>query len=313
MLTTMYNLSPGFSVHYDGDIELPCPEAEWRASTAAEWHALRQASPSSSAVTVKQVIQVISGEHSSNLPADETFTLSRFGVDVILHVMAIHVWQAAHGDTAHNEEDPRVCQLALARCRQLISGETGVIEDLHTIPRFLFNADSILRICYGRSLPGMFPMDRSCVLRGEPHLVTAAVRKYVDQPIQRSDILTETIANTFRGFLEPAKGHQLELKTKMPIFCSVELVFAAWDTLLIVCKWVHHMEMEKSSGLTPAETELLNHMYAEWTEIGYDLSTGISKPAIVLRTGADYIAATWTLGGKVALQTLEAQCLANLI
>lgn len=301
MLTTMYNLSPGFSVQYDGNIDLPCAEAEWRATTAAEWLTLRQASTTSSTATIKQAIEVLNGEHSLQAPAVGSFMVSRFGVDVIMHVMGIHVWQAAHGDTATEDEDPKVCQAGLARCRQLIGKDTGAVEDLQTYPRFLFNADTILRLCYSRSLPGLFNPDRSTILRGEPHAATSAIRNYVDQPIRRSDALTATIAGAFRGFLDPAKGRQLEIKGNMPIFCSMEVVVACWDTLLVVSKWMHHMEMEKPSGLTPRETELLDHMCAEFIEAGYDLSPakGPSNPAIILRTAADYISATWTLGGKM--------------
>ncbi|KXT05570.1 hypothetical protein AC578_3729 [Pseudocercospora eumusae] len=292
LIAATYGVTPAFSVPYHGDVELPCSENLWQADSADEWQNLHLAEHT--LPSLRDSVNILTLKATARELPLSAYTWSHFAVVVVMHTMAIHIWHGGYAD----QENTSLYGTTLARCRDLIkaTGEAQCGDWLQTKPSFLFNASCILRICHGRSHPQVLQPDKTALLRGQPEDVSVAIQEYATAPMTRSKTMTDTIAGVFDGLCSPDRRCLLLLVKTVALTWSFEHAIASWDTVLLVSRWLHHMELLPSQDLDDDETQLFDHIMTVLRGAGCDIGESRSKAAAMMRLWVTFCEDTWVWG-----------------
>lgn len=244
LITTTYNVAPAFSINHDGELELPCPEALWHASTTEEWSRARGNESAKGCLSIRDAVSIlVSGETSAEL-SSSSLSWSPFAAVIITHVLATQLWHASHaalpwtsttasGGVVSGPSNTMTAafEAALTRCHNLINPSTdasggGWIENENAL---LFNAFAVLRVCYCRAVPALSCLDRSSLLRSDPSDFSA-VHDYVAAPLTRNKQVTSAIARAFEGIWVPSRKGALLVRKTAALTWSIEHAIAGWDT-----------------------------------------------------------------------------------
>ncbi|EME88830.1 uncharacterized protein MYCFIDRAFT_192899 [Pseudocercospora fijiensis CIRAD86] len=294
LIATTYGVTPALSVPYHGDVELPCSENLWQAESADEWHHLRPAEHT--LPSLRDSVNILTLKATAKELPPGAYTWSHFAVVVVMHTMAIHMWHGGYAD----QENTSLYGTTLARCRDLIkaTGEAQCGDWLQAKPSFLFNASCILRICHGRSHPQLLQPDKTALLRGQPEDASIAIQEYATAPMTRSKTMTETIAGVFDGLCASDRRSLLLLRKTVALTWSFEHAIASWDTVLLVSRWLHHMDLLAPQDMDDEEVQLLDHIITVLRTAVCDFgdSTCRSKAASMLRLWVTFYEDTWVWG-----------------
>lgn len=249
-------------IGHEGQLELPCSEALWKAQTETEWHNARLLEANSSGnvpTTVRDACALIVDHNDRESPpisATAAMKWSPFAVVCIMHVFSTRLWHTSHGTlswlitaprtvaantsnacsdtTAHG--GPVSSLLAVGRrCHDLIKAYGEQIEQDGMLRRTkdarwqLANAGDVLRVCYGRTVPALARLDCDTLLRGGEEDVRVAIQEHVAVPLERNAEFTLAASVAFEGVCVPLRyGTQLYRKTGA-LNGSLENLITGWD------------------------------------------------------------------------------------
>lgn len=194
------------------------------------------------------------GNHGDVAPSSHW---SRFAILLLMHVATIQVSQAS--DTAMSwrgnsdswtaaADNPGVTfehlQATLNKCRSLVVASGTLRSDIwmERGDSLLFNAVSILRLCYGRVLP--LAAYRSSLLRCEDERLEALLRAFVREEQVRNNFITQTVSWIFDGLCVPVRKGILLVRKTAALTWSMEHAIAGWDTGL--CITPRYLPVEQS-------------------------------------------------------------------
>ncbi|KAK4620724.1 Transcriptional regulator [Fulvia fulva] len=271
--TAVYGIRPGVSVPLHGDVQLSCHDTLWWATTAAEWQvSVGDAQPSP---TIKAAVEVLcSDDHATlaHLP-----TSSTFAVTVLMHAFSVHTWHSANSFGGSGSES--ILHGLSASRRLLQDGAPPLTGSIEPRSDFLFNASAISRIAYSRSCSALATTDRSAMLRGDTAASTAAMRDYIQEPIPRTPATLAAVENVFETFVFQDRGGILLIRKTAGLVWSFEHVIAAWDSVLLLTKWLHESSTDTESG----EQALRDHVAATLEHEGCNIEPEGSMAAAVAR------------------------------
>lgn len=258
----------------------------------------------------------------------------RFATLLMMHVVTVQVGQASEaarswlgrsdGVTAAPEKSSitifEQVKPTLNNCRSLAVASGSMRADVRTErgDSLLFNAVSVLRLCYGQALP--LAAERSSLLRCEDAVLDSALRKFVGVEQARNNFITQTISWTFEGLCIPVRKGVLLVRKTAALTWSMEHALAGWDTgmcmhptdgvrsgavladieaALIIAKWIHSVERARrvDGAVGQDELELFNHMARFLGRVEAQSHPPVSVAANISRFWAGFYEDTWVWGG----------------
>lgn len=249
-------------IGHEGQLELPCSEALWKAQTETEWHNARLLEATFNGdvpTTVRDACALIVDHNERESPpisATTAMKWSPFAVVCIMHVFSTRLWHTSHGTLSWLITAPRTIAahtnnaasdtnahggpvsslLAVGRrCHDLIKAYGEQIEQDGMLRRTkdarwqLANAGDVLRVCYGRTVPALARLDCDTLLRGGEEDVRVAIQEHVAVPLERNAEFTLAASVAFEGVCVPLRyGTQLYRKTGA-LNGSLENLITGWD------------------------------------------------------------------------------------
>ena len=244
LMTVAYDMTPGFSVTQDIELEMPDEERLWEATSAQKWEELVKSRNSQSLITVRDAMTylIFAQEHSTSRTDDMSWTA--FATTVILHAVNVHMWNIMQFTQSftifaigkQNNSDLRAClvaqvETALARCYTLLTGDRSERE--HTSDDsegpLIFNCLALLRSAYVRVATGAGNFNRMMLLWNDPDQVASSIQSYIAGPQERNPFLTTAVNKAYGGLLTPIKAGYLLVRKTAALSWSVEHAIAAWD------------------------------------------------------------------------------------
>lgn len=255
-VASTYGIAPPLTIGHDGDLELPCTDALWRAQSAQEWVQARDAENGSGSgpATVRDAFALLANEQ--NPPSTTSLTMLRwspFAVVVIMHILATRLWHLNQGgvpwrslsEVNHIHPNgssgpdtsriPKLFMTAIGRCHDLIRAYEDHVErsigsqHANHARLQLSNAAEVLRVCYGRTVPALTNLDCDSLLRGGLGDVLIAIQEYVFMPLERNAEVTLAAFRAYEGLCVPLRhGTQFFRKTGA-LTGSLEHIIAGWD------------------------------------------------------------------------------------
>lgn len=324
-----YGVPSPLSVNRDGSVRLPCAEMLWTAHTEALWRRAVRKSPPDPSQTIHQAVARLVGANSGS--ATPATYWSPFAKLVLMHAITTQIsrasderlsWRPQTDDSTDARSDASLSldnvQGILNKCRSITAPSTvGFDGGMDRSDDFLFNAASILRVAYGRALPGIFAAHRCSLLRTAKHQLRAALREFVGLKQERNAMITRTVGLIFEGLCVPVRKGVLLVRKTAALSWSMEHAFVGWDTgmppkeplvcdvadnssVLVVTKWVHVVEKARARDAPVAqdELELLDYITRFLGRAESQARVPVSIAAGIARFWAMFYDDTWVWAGK---------------
>ncbi|PSN62537.1 hypothetical protein BS50DRAFT_501736 [Corynespora cassiicola Philippines] len=257
LISTTYNISPGFSHTYDLDFEVLDEEARWEARSAQEWKKLSSIYRKNGHGTVRQTMAHIIFNVQSNA-GDWPEAISGMTMLLMMHAMNSHIWSLTQvmnpsgtyndvaADSELHETMFRTAFSTLSRCEEIIQNARGNIDDMttwnDTEGPLMFNCHGLVMMAYARLFSETSIFNRLTLLSDNHQDIKSATKSYAQSPLRRSPGLTKTVRTIFDPWLSAMKiGHQFVKKTAA-LSWSVEHAISGWDSALLLTKWAHVIE-----------------------------------------------------------------------
>lgn len=245
LLLIAFNVTPGFQIEQDLQIEVPSDEMLWAAETADQWEQLRK-SQVRNTQTIQNVLEIMTQEPSEEKETAEPRPISSFTALVVMHAMNTYMWhlnQLSHcvgsfslGSWLHTDIRTDLQQTALSaleRCQaSLLKGRSEDYKLSWDDPEstLLFNSAAMLRCASSRIFTPSMTFNKLTLISNDQELMRKSVSEYVHAPLKRSLFIIKASQKAFEGFFIPVTiGHLLVSKTAA-LHWSVEQAMAGWDS-----------------------------------------------------------------------------------
>lgn len=244
LITVTYDMSPGFSVTQDIDMEMPDEEQLWEATSSEQWGELLKSHNRQPLITVREAVTHLLFAKELSTSDPNLMNWTAFATTVVLHAVNIHMWhmmQFTQSFTAFaiNKEDDNdlrarlafQVEMALGRCYSLITVDRAERERMTDDAEgpVISNCLALLRSAYVRVFTGAGSFNRMLLLCNDTDHVASSIQSYIDGPQERNPFLTVAVSQAYGGLRTPIKAGYLLVRKTAALSWSVEHAVAAWD------------------------------------------------------------------------------------
>lgn len=244
LLTITYDMSPGFSVAQDLDVDMPDEERLWEAPTAQQWQEIIRNRGPRVLITVRDGMNHLIFGKENPVLGDDPMNWSALATTVILHAVNIHLWtvmQFTQSFTTfaideQNDSNLRTCltsqvETGLARCYNLLTADRSEREHTEDDSEgpLIFNCLALLRSAYVRVFTGSVGFNRMMLLSDDLDQITDSLKLYVSSAQNRSPFMTKAISQAYGGLLTPIRSGYLLVRKTAALSWSVEHAITSWD------------------------------------------------------------------------------------
>ncbi|KAK6380104.1 hypothetical protein LTS17_005292 [Exophiala oligosperma] len=288
---------PALILHNELNLELPCGEELWRASSSAAWTARRQQDPNGTP-PFQQVMKALLDEHSgmtdgtdSHPPVTE-MSYSIFGSYILINGLTQHsseLRRYAHSMSGHegdlNWEQTKSFEKALRRWQKGWENHPKASLDPHDPHGPLaFNCTALLRMAYIRLEIDLAPY-AAALRSGDPQVVAQTM--YDAPHAKRSRRSMRAALHAWHALLIPTRmGIDLVAQTQVFLW-SIQHFIASFECCLLLAKWLDSVTVEcPSPPMTEEERWLVQLVQETLREAG-------SEAVDDVRTLSSSVLTTW--------------------
>lgn len=244
LVTVTYDMSPGFSVTQDIDMEMPDEEQLWEATSAEQWEGLVKSQNRQHPITVRDALKHLLFAKELSTSDPNLMNWTAFATTVVLHAVIVHMWhimQFTQSFTAFaiNKEDDTdlkarlgfQVEMALGRCYSLVTVDRAERERTTDDAEgpLISNCLALLRSAYIRVFTGAGSFNRMLLLCDDTDQVARSIQSYIDGPQERNQFLTVAVSQAYGGLRTPIKAGYLLVRKTAALSWSVEHAVAGWD------------------------------------------------------------------------------------
>lgn len=234
LISTTFGVTPGFSYTDDLDFEDLDEERFWNATSAAEWHELRQTKTPGSRSTVREVLGHLLRSDSPNDEAPlQISVLNMLLLTHALNLYADSIRQNVELSPAHLQEtilEPTT--IALCACEDILAAARQKKDQITPWTEaegpLMFNSEGVIHMAHVRLYLDMSGFNRLMLISDNDAEIGAAAARFAETPLRRSEHLTNVIRKVYdRHHVLVKLGHSLLRKTAA-LSWSLEHAVADW-------------------------------------------------------------------------------------